>query len=240
MWAIMSESEIKSKKMTPTTHPVPLSPFALDPVADQDAPKRARRQRLPADLRVPQILDAALLVFTEKGFVSARIDDIAQRAGMSKGGIYAHFKSKESIFLALLERVLAPMAEPVVVADDEPVTVDLLIERIIKPVYDHMASPEVMMALQLLLADARNLREQVQQWHARTVEPFAQSLDRVVRRGMQEGTLRQSVVMEYPWFILMPNQHVMLSNMLLGQNWHLDLDECLRIHVAMVRELLTP
>ena len=57
---------------------------------------------------------------------------------------------------------------------------------------------------------------------------------------MKEGTLRQSVVMEYPWFILMPNQHVMLSNMLLGQNWHLDLDECLRIHVAMVRELLTP
>ena len=216
MWAIMSESEIKSKKMTPTTHPVPLSPFALDPVADQDAPKRARRQRLPADLRVPQILDAALLVFTEKGFVSARIDDIAQRAGMSKGGIYAHFKSKESIFLALLERVLAPMAEPVVVADDEPVTVDLLIERIIKPVYDHMASPEVMMALQLLLADARNLREQ------------------------EEGTLRQSVVMEYPWFILMPNQHVMLSNMLLGQAWQLGLDECLRIHVGMVRELLTP
>ena len=221
-------------------HPVPPSPFALSPVADEGEPKRARRQRLQADLRVPQILDAALLVFTEKGFVSARIDDIAQRAGMSKGGIYAHFKSKESIFLALLERVLAPMAEPVVVSDDEPVTVDLLIERIIKPGYDHMASPEVMMAFQLLLADARNMREQVQQWHSRTVEPFAQSLERVVRRGMKEGTLRQSVVMEYPWFILMPNQHVMLSNMLLGQNWHLDLDECLRIHVAMVRELLTP
>ena len=226
--------------MTPTTHPVSPSPFALGPVADEGEPKRVRRQRLPADLRVPQILDAALLVFTEKGFVSARIDDIAQRAGMSKGGIYAHFKSKESIFLALLERVLAPMAEPVVVSDDEPVTVDLLIERIIKPGYDHMASPEVMMAFQLLLADARNMRVQVQQWHSRTVEPFAQSLERVVRRGMKEGTLRQSVVMEYPWFILVPNQHVMLSNMLLGQNWHLDLDECLRIQVAMVRELLTP
>lgn len=195
--------------MTPSTHLVSPSPFALGPVADEGEPKRARRQRLPADLRVPQILDAALLVFTEKGFVSARIDDIAQRAGMSKGGIYAHFKSKESIFLALLERVLAPMAEPVVVSDDEPVTVDLLIERIIKPGYDHMASPEVMMAFQLLLADARNMREQVQQWHTRTVEPFAQSLEHVVRRGMKEGTLRQSVVMEYPWFILMPNQHVM-------------------------------
>ena len=226
--------------MTPTTHPVSPSPFALGPVADEGEPKRARRQRLPADLRVPQILDAALLVFTEKGFVSARIDDIAQRAGMSKGGTYAHFKSKESIFLALLERVLAPMAEPVVVSDDEPVTVDLLIERIIKPGYDHMASPEVMMAFQLLLADARNMREQVQQWHSRTVEPFAQSLEHVVRRGMKEGTLRQSVVMEYPWFILMPNQHVMLSNVLLGQNWHLDLNECRRIHVTMVRELLTP
>ena len=226
--------------MTPTTQAVSPSSFAPQAAAQEGAPPRARRQRLPADLRVPQILDAALLEFTEKGFVSARIDDIAQRAGMSKGGIYAHFKSKESIFLALLERVLAPMAEPIVVADDEPVTVDLLVERIIAPGYDHMASPEVMMALQLLLADARNMREQVQQWHARTVEPFAQSLEHVVRRGMREGTLRQSVVTEYPWFILMPNQHVMLSNMLLGQNWHLDLNECRRIHVAMVRELLTP
>ena len=226
--------------MTPTTQAVSPSSFAPQVAPQEGAPPRARRQRLPADLRVPQILDAALLEFTEKGFVSARIDDIAQRAGMSKGGIYAHFKSKESIFLALLERVLAPMAEPIVVADDEPVTVDLLVERIIAPGYDHMASPEVMMALQLLLADARNMREQVQQWHARTVEPFAQSLEHVVRRGMREGTLRQSVVTEYPWFILMPNQHVMLSNMLLGQNWHLDLNECRRIHVAMVRELLTP
>ena len=80
----------------------------------------------------------------------------------------------------------------------------------------------------------------MQQWHARTVEPFAQSLERVVRRGMREGTLRQSVVTEYPGFILLPNQHVLLSNMLLGKTWNLNLEECRRIHVTMVRELLTP
>ncbi|MFT4268169.1 MAG: helix-turn-helix domain-containing protein [Xenophilus sp.] len=200
----------------------------------------APRRRLSADVRAPLILDAALQVFAQKGFASARIDDIAQQAGLSKGGIYAHFKSKEDIFLALLERLLSPTVAPVVVADDEAVTVDLLIERVIDPGYAHMAKPESSLALRLLLADARNLQAHVQQWHERTVAPYAQNLEQLVRRGVREGTLRPSVVTQAPWFILMPNLHALLSPIIVGQAWHISLDEQRRIHVAMLRELLTP
>ena len=74
----------------------------------------AGRRRLSPELRIQQILDAAFVVFAEKGFVSARMDDIAAAAGLSKGGIYNHFRSKEQIFEELLKhgyRPPAPAAE---------------------------------------------------------------------------------------------------------------------------------
>ena len=49
-----------------------------------------------------QILDAALVEFSERGFNAARMDDIASRCGLSKGGLYAHFQSKEEIFKAVI------------------------------------------------------------------------------------------------------------------------------------------
>lgn len=211
----------------------------LAPPAPSARPPRARL-RLPAQVRGAQILDAALQVFTDKGFVSARMDDIAQQAGLSKGGVYAHFKSKEEIFLALLERLLSPAASPLVVAEDEPVTVDLLIEQVIRPGYEHMAQPEASLGLRLLLADARNMQAHVQQWHARTVAPHALNLERLVQRGVREGTLRASAVTQAPWFILVPNLHALLSPIILGHAWHTSLEEQQRIHIAMLRELLTP
>ena len=66
------------------------------------------RQRLPPEVRVLQILDAALVEFSERGFAAARMDDIARRCGLSKGGLYAHFAGKEEVFEALLTRSLAP------------------------------------------------------------------------------------------------------------------------------------
>src|SRR6476646_4957040 len=56
-----------------------------------------RWRRLPEE-RPKQILDAALAVFAERGLASARLDDIAKRAGLSKGTIYLYFPNKEELF----------------------------------------------------------------------------------------------------------------------------------------------
>ena len=66
------------------------------------------RLRLPPQVRVQQILDGALEVFNDKGYAAARMDDIASRCGLSKGGLYAHFDSKEQVFAALLASALQP------------------------------------------------------------------------------------------------------------------------------------
>ncbi|HAH08485.1 MAG TPA: TetR family transcriptional regulator [Alphaproteobacteria bacterium] len=67
-----------------------------------EAPVRWRRRK---EARPQELLDAALEVFVEKGFADARLDDIAKRAGVSKGTIYLYFESKQDVFEAMVRRL---------------------------------------------------------------------------------------------------------------------------------------
>ena len=78
--------------MTVTQHPVP------DP----------RWRRLPEE-RPQQILDAALSVFAEHGIAEARLEEIAARAGVSKGTIYLYFPSKEELFREVVRQKVGPL-----------------------------------------------------------------------------------------------------------------------------------
>jgi TetR/AcrR family transcriptional regulator, transcriptional repressor for nem operon len=69
----------------------------------ETGPKR-RRERRPPEVRREQILDAAALVFTEKGLSATTMDDVAVEAGVAKGTIYLYFDSKEQLLLSLGER----------------------------------------------------------------------------------------------------------------------------------------
>ena len=55
--------------------------------------------------RKNQILDAAMNIFAKMGFHKARMDDVAQESGLSKGALYWYFKSKDAIIAAILERL---------------------------------------------------------------------------------------------------------------------------------------
>lgn len=57
------------------------------------------------DERKSQILNAAESVFTHKGFEQARMDDIAEETGLSKGTLYLYFKSKDDLIIAILDRM---------------------------------------------------------------------------------------------------------------------------------------
>src|SRR5947209_20386256 len=58
-----------------------------------------------SEIRRNQILDAATKVFVRQGFQHARMDDIVEESGLSKGTLYWYFKSKEDIINAILRRL---------------------------------------------------------------------------------------------------------------------------------------
>src|ERR1044071_102103 len=76
---------------------------------DVGEPKFRRRK---AD-RPAEIVAAAMAVFAEKGFAAARLDEIAARAGASKGALYLYYETKEEIFRAVVEQAIAPNIQPI-------------------------------------------------------------------------------------------------------------------------------
>jgi AcrR family transcriptional regulator len=72
------------------------------------------------------LLDAAAEVFAARGLRDASVDEVAERAGYSKGAVYWHFESKDDLFLALLEeRIDQPMREMIELLESAPAEQDM-------------------------------------------------------------------------------------------------------------------
>ncbi len=71
----------------------------------QKAPKWVRRK----ESRPGELLNAALDLFVERGFAATRLEDVAAKAGVSKGTLYLYFKNKEDLFKALLNESISPL-----------------------------------------------------------------------------------------------------------------------------------
>lgn len=65
--------------------------------------RSTRRPQARTEATKAKILDAAQSLFGELGFENTQLDEVAARAGCSRGGIYAHYTSKEDLFLALIQ-----------------------------------------------------------------------------------------------------------------------------------------
>lgn len=70
------------------------------------APTRQERKENTTRIRKQQILDAALAVFSQKGFAMATTSEIAQSAGVAEGTIYNYFKSKRELFIAVIQELI--------------------------------------------------------------------------------------------------------------------------------------
>jgi AcrR family transcriptional regulator len=102
------------------------------------AATRNRRRRLDRRTRIARaegrdgrvaLLDAAMEVFARRGYRDASVDEIAERAGYSKGAIYFHFSGKDDLFFALLEeRVDRPMREAIKLLESAPPQEDMAAE----------------------------------------------------------------------------------------------------------------
>src|SRR5688500_13032654 len=81
------------------------SPSALSAAQEIAAPPTTRQRRKEA--RPQELLEAALALFVEKGFAATRAEEVAQRAGVSKGTLYLYYPSKEELFKAVVRQNLS-------------------------------------------------------------------------------------------------------------------------------------
>lgn len=180
------------------------------------------RLRLPAEVRVQQILDGALAVFTLKGYAAARMDDIAAGCGLSKGGLYAHFDSKEQVFEALLASALQPVqpAPPPAGAGNEEALADWLLDGL----HGCMEDPRRRDVFKLLVAEADRVPTMVMRWRQEVVQPYLDALQEVMRHRLASGTGQAdpagvqagiALLGQEPWLALSPAIHGLLMHSIL-------------------------
>lgn len=150
-------------------------------------PKWRRRK----DARPTEIVAAALEVFAEKGFAAARLDDIAARAGVSKGALYLYFETKQELFAAVVRDAISPniaVVEATAAAIDLPFaqTSRLLLGR----AADLLATSPVGPVAKMVIAESRNFPELARVWHDEVVSRVLAVMSGLIARAQARGEIR--------------------------------------------------
>jgi AcrR family transcriptional regulator len=168
---------------------------------DPGEPKFRRRK---AD-RPGEIVQAAMAVFAEKGFAAARLDDIARRAGVSKGALYLYFETKEDLFRAVVDQAIAPNLEGVfamIAAHPGPFP-DLLraIAARLALLVDTLPVGGV---LKMVIGEARNFPELARVWHDDLVAHALGALSQAIRAAQARGEVVEGDARTYALEIISP------------------------------------
>ncbi|MGB3423311.1 MAG: TetR/AcrR family transcriptional regulator [Castellaniella sp.] len=212
----------------------------------QDVPGRTpRNRRLPAHERREQILDAALHEFSERGFGAARMDDIAARAGLSKGGLYAHFGSKDAVFQALMQRMLLPSLlfddrSPQVPARPSRTSLAAQVDGFLEGAYARLEDDRFIRTLHLLIAEGPRAPEAIAGWRADHLRLLHEQ-QAGMRRAVESGVMRDSALTEMVHLIHAP---ILLAAVLkmLQDDTHVSgiLPRLRAAHRRLLLELLPP
>ncbi len=140
--------------------------------------------------RRAQILDAARLLFVERGYLAARVEDIARRAGLSKGAVYFYFPSKKAIFEALAQQEYARTSTFLLQAQAAPIPASQKLMLMARQYLDYFSGLEDPPRFFLLMTEMairdEAIRDNVQAIH----QQYVQGLAAIIAQGSDEGIFR--------------------------------------------------
>jgi AcrR family transcriptional regulator len=165
------------------------------------APTRQRRK----EARPQELLDAALALFVEKGFSATRSDEVAVRAGVSKGTLYLYYPSKEELLKAVIQQNLGQLiAEGSSIVDDfEGPTAELL-ALLMRIWWDRVGNTPAGAIHKIMMSEVRNFPEIAQFYRDEVIRPASDLLVRTLKRGVQRGEFRELPVVEVTQALFAP------------------------------------
>lgn len=154
--------------------------------AKEVAPRRRRKEARPQELTA-----AALALFVEKGFSATRLDEIAARAGVSKGTLYLYFDSKEALFKAVISEGVVPTIEAgeamLTESPDDPVA---LLRTFLLSWWELIGSTPLGGIPKLMMSEAGNFPELARYYDEVVIQRGLALLRTAVQRGIGQGLFR--------------------------------------------------
>jgi len=130
-------------------------------------------------------------VFGEKGFAASKLDDIAARAGVSKGALYLYFATKEELFHAVVAEALAPNLEAVRAAAQahEGSFADLV--RLILPrLAEVVTRAPVGGVVKMVIGESRNFPGLARVWHDDLVAKALETVSGLIAKAQARGEVK--------------------------------------------------
>ncbi|MEJ2138977.1 MAG: TetR/AcrR family transcriptional regulator [Gammaproteobacteria bacterium] len=134
------------------------------------------------------LLDAALLLFLERGFAATRVEDIAARAGISKGAVYLHFATKKELFEGVVQAGVLQRLEQAeqLAAGFEGSAMELLTTMLQNNLLEFWGSPSSGI-LKLVVAESQQFPELAVEYHETVTGRARELLAQIIRHGLERG-----------------------------------------------------
>lgn len=194
---------------------------AASPDTKPETPPARQRRK---DARPQELRDAALALFVEKGYAATRTEDVAARAGVSKGTLYLYYAGKEELFKAVVrEHFSATISDGAVLMAQHQGTMAELLCHMMYRWWEKVGQGPAGGLTKVVLAEGRNLPELAQFYVDEVIEPTHRLLGALIERGMASGEFRPMPVSAAVHVLIGPLLHMMLSEHSLG-HCGMDLD----------------
>lgn len=152
------------------------------------SPKWRRR----SEARPGEIVQAALEVFAEKGFAAAKLDEIAGRAGISKGALYLYFETKEDIFRAVVREAVAPNLDLVeAMLAQATIPFPDLLRLAVARIVTVIGTSRIGAVAKLVIGESRNFPELARVWHDEVVSRALAAMSGALAKAQERGEIRQ-------------------------------------------------
>ena len=150
------------------------------------------RWRRRKDARPEEIVAAALEVFVERGFAATKLEDVARRAGVTKGTIYLYFANKEALFKAVVRETIVPViAEGEVLARSFTGTARELFERLVRDYWRLVGETALAGIPKLMMAEAGNFPALARFYYEEVARRGQRLVSSVLERGIKAGEFRR-------------------------------------------------
>ncbi len=150
------------------------------------APRKRRKEARPSEL-----LAAALDLFVEKGYAATRLEDVASRAGVSKGTLYLYYENKEALFKAVIQEGIVPViAENEAIAAQHTGSSFDLMEKLLANWWIKIGQTAFAGIPKLMVAEARNFPELGRYYVENVINRVRALVGSALKRGMESGEFR--------------------------------------------------
>jgi TetR/AcrR family transcriptional regulator len=181
--------------------------------ATGSASMRQRRK----EARPQELLDAALDLFVERGFAATRSEDVAMRAGVSKGTLYLYYPSKEELLKEVIRHhVINQIAEAEQIIQHFEGGAAELLAMMLRLWWERIGETRASGIIKLMTSEVRNFPDIARFYIDEVVTPSNRMLGRVIQRGVDSGEFRGVNVAETVHALIGPLIFLVLNKHSLG------------------------